>query len=96
MPASFRLSRRMALKTGTLATGLGLLGMNAAWAQNAPTGRFATLDPIFQKAVQEGKTPGAVAAIGQAGQTLWKGVFGNRALVPHKEPMTWDLSLIHI
>lgn len=90
MPASFRLSRRMALKSGTLATGLSLFGVNAAWAQNTPNSRFAALDQIFQKAVQEGKTPGAVAAVGQAGQTVWKGVFGNRALVPHKEPMTWD------
>lgn len=90
MPASFRLSRRMALKTGTVAAGLSLLGVNSAWAQNAPNSRFSALDQIFEKAVQEGKTPGAVAAVGQAGQTLWKGVFGNRALVPHKEPMTWN------
>lgn len=89
MPASFRLSRRTALKTGTLATGLSLLGVNGSWAQDALTSRFAALNQIFQNAIQSGKTPGAVAAIGQAGQTVWKGVFGNRALVPHKEPMTW-------
>ncbi|GAN69766.1 serine hydrolase domain-containing protein [Acetobacter orleanensis] len=90
MPTPLRLSRRMALKTGTLATGLSALGLNAAQAQTASTHRFDALDQIFKKAVQDGKTPGAVAAVGQAGQTLWKGVFGNRALVPHPEPMTWN------
>lgn len=90
MPASFRLSRRTALKTGTLAAAvLSLPGVHTARAQTAPTGRFATLDQIFQKAIQDGKTPGAVAAVGQDGKTLWKGVFGSRALVPHRERMTW-------
>ncbi|WP_212373333.1 serine hydrolase domain-containing protein [Acetobacter persici] len=89
MPSSSRFSRRMVLQNGALAAGLGLLGAHAAKAQSTPENRFAVLDQIFQKAVQEGKTPGAVAAIGQAGNTVWKGVFGHRALVPQQEPMTW-------
>ncbi|MFT8473543.1 serine hydrolase domain-containing protein [Acetobacter persici] len=89
MPSSSRFSRRMVLQNGALAAGLGLLGAHAAKAQSTPENRFAALDQIFQKAVQEGKTPGAVAAIGQAGNTVWKGVFGHRALVPRQEPMTW-------
>lgn len=89
MPPSPPLSRRTALATGTLATGLNLLGLTPARAQNAPANRFAALEQIFQNAIAEGKTPGAVAALGMAGQTVWKGVFGNRALVPHKAPMTW-------
>ncbi|MFT9331912.1 MAG: serine hydrolase domain-containing protein [Acetobacter persici] len=89
MPFSSRFSRRMVLQNGALAAGLGLLGTHAAKAQSTQENRFAALDQIFQKAVQEGKTPGAVAAIGQAGNTVWKGVFGHRALVPRQEPMTW-------
>ena len=89
MPSSSRFSRRMVLQNGALAAGLGLLGAHAAKAQSTAENHFAALDQIFQKAVQEGKTPGAVAAIGQAGNTVWKGVFGHRALVPQQEPMTW-------
>ncbi|MFE8873941.1 serine hydrolase domain-containing protein [Acetobacter persici] len=89
MPSSSRFSRRMVLQNGARAAGLGLLGAHAAKAQSTAENHFAALDQIFQKAVQEGKTPGAVAAIGQAGNTVWKGVFGHRALVPRQEPMTW-------
>ncbi|WP_215761847.1 serine hydrolase [Acetobacter sp. P1H12_c] len=89
MPSSSRFSRRMVLQNGALSAGLGLLGAHVAKAQITAENRFAALDQIFQKAVQEGKTPGAVAAVGQAGNTVWKDVFGHRALVPRQEPMTW-------
>lgn len=52
--------------------------------------RFAQVEQVFQEAIKAGKTPGAVAAIGHKGQVVWKGVFGQRALVPHPEAMTWD------
>lgn len=51
---------------------------------------FAQVEQIFQDAVKTNKTPGAVAAIGHKGRVVWKGVFGQRALVPHPEGMTWD------
>ncbi|MBO1325259.1 beta-lactamase family protein [Acetobacter sp. TBRC 12305] len=52
--------------------------------------RFTQVEEIFHNAIATGKTPGAVAAIGHEGRVLWKGVFGQRALTPTPEPMTWD------
>ncbi|MGV4878420.1 serine hydrolase domain-containing protein [Acetobacter indonesiensis] len=56
----------------------------------SPDTRFLPVETLFKSAVAEGKTPGAVAAVGANGQTVWKGVFGHKALLPTPEPMTWQ------
>lgn len=90
MPFSSACSRRKALKTAALATGgLMLRHLPSAWAETTPS-RFLPVEDLFRAAIAKGQTPGAVAAVGTEGQTVWKGVFGNRALVPHPEPMTWQ------
>ena len=90
MPSSIRLTRRNVLSAG-LAHATCLAAMPGhAWAQQDLSALFAPVDSIFRKAIQNGKMPGAVAAVGHEGQVVWKGVFGQRALHPQIESMTWD------
>ena len=48
------------------------------------------LDAAVQAAVREGVIPGAVLIIGHDGKIVHRKAYGNRALVPAKEPMTVD------
>ncbi|MBF0553057.1 MAG: DUF1343 domain-containing protein [Nitrospirae bacterium] len=45
---------------------------------------------IVDKAIQEGKIPGAVVIIGNKDGVVYKKAFGYRALLPEKEPMAVD------
>ncbi|WP_338332933.1 serine hydrolase domain-containing protein [Acetobacter sp. LMG 32666] len=90
MPLPARLTRRKILQTGLAhATCLGATSP-LAHAQPAHAPLFAPVDEIFRKAIQNGKMPGAVAAIGHEGRMVWKGVFGQRAVLLTTETMTWD------
>lgn len=84
MPSSF--SRRILL---TGAASLFYSSTKKSMASDTQN-NFTQVERIFQDAIKNGKTPGAVAAIAHKGQVVWKGVFGQRALVPHPEAMTWD------
>jgi uncharacterized protein YbbC (DUF1343 family)/CubicO group peptidase (beta-lactamase class C family) len=61
---------------------------NAALAQNFPGA--ADLDAVINQAIREDKIPGAVVLVGHNGQVVSRKAYGNRALLPAKEPMTAD------
>jgi uncharacterized protein YbbC (DUF1343 family)/CubicO group peptidase (beta-lactamase class C family) len=60
----------------------------AAIAQNFPGA--ADLDTAINQAIREDKIPGAVVLVGHNGQIVYRKAYGNRALLPAKEPMTAD------
>jgi len=50
----------------------------------------ADLDSVINRAIREDKIPGAVVLVGHNGQVVYRKAYGNRALLPVKEPMTTD------
>jgi uncharacterized protein YbbC (DUF1343 family)/CubicO group peptidase (beta-lactamase class C family) len=60
----------------------------AAIAENFPGA--ADLDTVINQAIREDKIPGAVVLVGHNGQIVYRKAYGNRALLPAKEPMTAD------
>ena len=48
------------------------------------------LDPILERSVAAGDTPGAVLLIGHHHRIIYRKAFGSRALEPVREPMTVD------
>jgi uncharacterized protein YbbC (DUF1343 family)/CubicO group peptidase (beta-lactamase class C family) len=50
----------------------------------------ADLDAAINQAIREDKIPGAVLLIGHDGEVVYRKAYGNRALLPAKEPMTVD------
>jgi uncharacterized protein YbbC (DUF1343 family)/CubicO group peptidase (beta-lactamase class C family) len=50
----------------------------------------AAVDRQMDRAVQEGLIPGGVVLIGHNGQVVYQKAYGDRALIPHREPMTLD------
>lgn len=90
MPVLTSFSRRFALQAATAAVGSMIVRRAVPAQAQSPDTRFLPVETLFKSAVAEGKTPGAVAAVGANGQTVWKGVFGHKALLPTPEPMTWQ------
>ena len=50
----------------------------------------AAVDQQINQAVHEGLIPGAVLLIGHDGQVVYRKAYGERALIPAREPMTVD------
>lgn len=50
----------------------------------------ADLDNVLNQAIKDDKIPGAVLLVGHKGKVVYRKAYGNRALVPAKEPMTLD------
>src|SRR5580692_627567 len=50
----------------------------------------AALDSAVDQAVRDGLIPGAVLLVGRDGKILHRKAYGQRALVPSREPMTVD------
>ena len=50
----------------------------------------ADLDNVLNQAIKDDKIPGAVLLVGHQGKVVYRKAYGNRALVPAKEPMTLD------
>ncbi|HYP08678.1 MAG TPA: exo-beta-N-acetylmuramidase NamZ domain-containing protein [Bryobacteraceae bacterium] len=50
----------------------------------------ATMDAIIHEAIRAGQIPGAVLVVGHKGRVVYQNVYGDRALVPVREPMTFD------
>src|SRR5712692_8534186 len=48
------------------------------------------LDRIITEAIQENRIPGAVLIVGHNGRIVHRKAYGNRSLVPRREPMTAD------
>src|SRR5690606_14449598 len=52
--------------------------------------RLARLDGVIEEAIANKETPGAVVAVIRNGKIVYRKAYGNRAIVPEKEPMTLD------
>jgi uncharacterized protein YbbC (DUF1343 family)/CubicO group peptidase (beta-lactamase class C family) len=63
---------------------------SAATAKSSNNPRLAVLDSIVLDAIRDHQIPGAVLLVGHNGQVIYRKAFGNRALEPHREPMTVD------
>ena len=50
----------------------------------------ATMDAIVKEAIGMGQIPGAVVVVGHKGRVVFEKAYGDRSLIPHKEPMTLD------
>ncbi|WP_408906009.1 serine hydrolase domain-containing protein [Nguyenibacter vanlangensis] len=73
--------------------GMGAMGMamSALGVASCATGAdFAPVDRLLHGAAQRGDVPGVVAAVGHGGRVVYRGVYGQRALVPETEPESWD------
>ena len=93
MPPSALSKRRTLLLSGlAFVAGVPAIRPTIAQATTPDTGTqgFQAVEALFQTAVKTGLTPGAVAAVGHQGKVVWTGVFGQRAIVPAPETMTWD------
>ena len=63
---------------------------SAATAKPSDNPQLAVLDSIVLDAIHDHQIPGAVLLVGHNGQVIYRKAFGNRALEPHREPMTVD------
>ena len=59
-------------------------------AQSPWDSRLSVLDSIINDATTQQQIPGAVVIVGHNGQVVYRKAYGNRALVPRREPMTLD------
>lgn len=89
LPPSF-FTRRKVMLTGLASAATTASTPLLAQTRQNQTNLFAQVEDIFRKAIQDGKMPGAVAAIGHQGQMVWSGVFGQRSVAPKTETMTWN------
>src|SRR5438876_2092332 len=53
-------------------------------------GPLATIGSVIEKAIKDGKCPGAVVLIGAQGKVVYRRAFGRRAIVPRPLPMRLD------
>jgi uncharacterized protein YbbC (DUF1343 family)/CubicO group peptidase (beta-lactamase class C family) len=67
-----------------------LLLLAACLHAQEPFSGAAAVDEQMEKAVRDGLIPGAVLVIGHNGQVVYQRAYGERALIPHREPMTLD------
>ncbi|HEV8230956.1 MAG TPA: exo-beta-N-acetylmuramidase NamZ domain-containing protein [Thermoanaerobaculia bacterium] len=52
--------------------------------------RLARVDGVIQEAIGRGELPGAVVLVGRRDRVVFRRAYGNRAVVPSREPMTVD------
>jgi uncharacterized protein YbbC (DUF1343 family)/CubicO group peptidase (beta-lactamase class C family) len=52
--------------------------------------RLSVVDAVIEDAIRAGNVPGAVLIVGHNGSVVYRKAYGNRALVPRREPMTID------
>src|SRR6516225_2164805 len=50
----------------------------------------AAVDQVINKAIEQGRMPGAVLLVGHEGKVIYRKAYGKRALVPQPEAMTLD------
>jgi uncharacterized protein YbbC (DUF1343 family)/CubicO group peptidase (beta-lactamase class C family) len=63
----------------------------AAGALSAQTfAGAAAVDQVINRAIEQGRMPGAVLLIGHEGKVIYRKAYGKRALVPQPEAMTLD------
>jgi uncharacterized protein YbbC (DUF1343 family)/CubicO group peptidase (beta-lactamase class C family) len=76
-----------ALSTGKLVALLAL-ATAAALAQSFPGA--AELDSTINQAIRDNRLPGAVLLVGHDNKVVYRKAYGERALIPSREPMTVD------
>ncbi len=52
--------------------------------------RLARIDVAVRDSIDRKETPGAVVVVGRKGRIVYRKAFGDRALIPKREPMTLD------
>jgi uncharacterized protein YbbC (DUF1343 family) len=78
------------------AIGLGGVCVLAGQAPKPPNNagfdqsRLARLDDVIAEAIKERKLPGAVVVVGRGDTIVLRKAYGDRAVVPAREPMTLD------
>lgn len=87
-PHSRRTFVRNGLALGSFGTAVQLL-RSRAYAAPQPD-PFQAVARLCQNAVDTGLVPGVVAAVGHQGHVVWRGVFGQSALLPTPAPMLWS------
>jgi len=60
----------------------------AATASGVDVSRLARLDQTIADAIAERKLPGAVVIVGRGDAVVWQKAYGQRAVLPGREPMT--------
>lgn len=73
-----------------LAAGLSVSSFSVrlvAGSQGTPP-QLAKIDGVVRQAIDNGRIPGAVVLVGQAGHILFEKAYGHRCLEPKPEPMT--------
>ena len=50
--------------------------------------KLAELDDVVQRSIDNGEIPGAVLVVGHGGRVIYRKAFGERAILPAREPMT--------
>ena len=75
---------------------LAAMLLSLAGASDAESGEgsaeaaLAPIAPTVQEQIDQGHIPGAVVLVGEGARTVYRGVFGERAIEPDREPMTPD------
>ena len=64
--------------------------IRAQSATDFDAARLARIDGLVEDAIRAGQLPGAVVLVGRGDRTVFSKAYGNRALVPAREPMTAD------
>jgi uncharacterized protein YbbC (DUF1343 family)/CubicO group peptidase (beta-lactamase class C family) len=72
-----------------LLAGVGILAGAVAFGQETFSAS-AALDAQIRSAIRDGLIPGAVLVVGHNGKIVHRKAYGDRAIVPRREPMTPD------
>ncbi|MBR0560387.1 serine hydrolase domain-containing protein [Neokomagataea anthophila] len=80
--------RKLLLRGGALCAGMGIMPVVGCATTRQET--FSAVDARVRQAVIEGQCPGAVLAVGHAGQVVHRYVYGHRSVVPSVQPMLWQ------
>ena len=81
------LARAIAAKLLLLCAAI-VLGCSATAADSPSPDALPQIDAIVQQAIAEHQVPGAVVLVGHDGRVVYRKAFGDRAVEPHREPMT--------
>ena len=69
---------------------VGLAGASTVARPQSPDEQLSHIEAVIQDGIRQGECPGAVVLVGHQGKIVYRRAFGNRSLVPAKEPMTAD------
>lgn len=71
-------------------TGLALAERASSLQGDLPLANAREADSAIEKSIAESHIPGAVLLVGHDSRVIYRKAYGNRALVPSREPMTAD------